>query len=176
MGRRLRRWKGGKCGARQDAVVAAAKHRGGNARHDGLSLHMQVPVHLIGFPPTDEADAIAIDPGAEESHGAPGARGASGDVRGSETKVRTEEDRGAHIMGEVGREEVGPRAVARPDGTEGCGGGCGLRAQVSDASNQTKDGTQRRVARARVANGLTTDAILLRSESESGKGGRQQIR
>ena len=132
---------------------------------------MQVPVHLIGFPPTDEADAVAIDPGAEESHGAPGARG---DVRWSETKVRTEEDRGAHIMGEVGREEVGPRAVARPDGTEGCGGGCGLRAQVSDASNQTKDGTQRRVAQARVANGLTTDAILLRSES--GKGGRQQIR
>jgi hypothetical protein len=103
---------------------------------------MQVKVHLIGFPPTDEADAIAIDPGAEESYGSACVRGASGDVRGGEANVRTEEDRGSHILGDVGREEVGPLALARPDGIEGCGWGCVLRAQVLDASYQTKDGTQ----------------------------------
>ena len=32
---------------RGEAEIAAAKHRGGEAVHHGLSLHMQVSVHLV---------------------------------------------------------------------------------------------------------------------------------
>jgi hypothetical protein len=36
---------------------------------------VQVPVHFVGPPAADEANAIAVDAGAQERHGAAGSRG-----------------------------------------------------------------------------------------------------
>lgn len=78
----------------------------------GLGLHMQVAVRLVGFPPADEEDVVAVDAGAEKGHGAAGVGGAGGDVCRGETKVRTGDGCGTqHVMCDVQRKEVAPRAL-----------------------------------------------------------------
>ena len=54
--------------------MAAAEHCSGDAGHDGLSLYVQVPAHLIRFPPSDETNAVAINASVEKGHGLPPAR------------------------------------------------------------------------------------------------------
>lgn len=53
------------------AEVAAVEHAGGgDACHDGLPLHVEVAVpHLVGAPPADEADAVAVEAGTHHRHG-----------------------------------------------------------------------------------------------------------
>ena len=70
-----RSWKGwatvcGGDGWAVEAVVAAAKHGGGDAGHNGLRLDMEVAVHLIGAPTSDETDAVRVDTATEHGHGA----------------------------------------------------------------------------------------------------------
>ena len=62
----------------------------GDAGHDGLSLHIQVPIHLVGFPTTDETNAVAIDPCTEEGHCPTSVSGTSRDIGGHEAKVGEE--------------------------------------------------------------------------------------
>ena len=50
---------------RGQPIVAAAKHGGREARHDGLGLDMEVAVELIGAPTPYKPNAIAADPGAD---------------------------------------------------------------------------------------------------------------
>jgi hypothetical protein len=56
-----------------EAAVAAMEHGRSNAIHDRLCLDVEVSVELVGAPPADEADAVAIDPRTHEGHGAAGA-------------------------------------------------------------------------------------------------------
>ena len=65
--------------------VAAGKHLGREIAHDRLSLDMQVSQHLVGPPAAEETNAIGIDVGAQECHGASGAEGAGGHVGRQET-------------------------------------------------------------------------------------------
>ena len=64
----------GKLSRRAELEGAAAEHGGGQAGHNRLSLHVQVAVHFVGPPAADEADAVAVDAGAQERHGAAGPR------------------------------------------------------------------------------------------------------
>ena len=55
---------------REESEGTAAKHGCSEAGHDGLRLYVKIPIHLVGTPATDEANAVAVDAGAEEGHGA----------------------------------------------------------------------------------------------------------
>lgn len=73
------------------AEVATVEHGRGDACHDGLPLHVEVAVpHLVGAPPADEADAVAVDAtGTHHCHGPwrPRPSGMRGHVIGSRAKV-----------------------------------------------------------------------------------------
>lgn len=66
--------EGGELSRRAELEGAAAKHGGGQASHNRLSLHVQVSVHFVGPPAADEANAVAVDACAQERHGAAGPR------------------------------------------------------------------------------------------------------
>ncbi|KAI2506958.1 hypothetical protein MHU86_7455 [Fragilaria crotonensis] len=50
---------------------AAAQHGRGKSGQDGLRLHGQVPVEFVGSPPTDQADAVAVDRSTQEAGHSP---------------------------------------------------------------------------------------------------------
>ena len=66
-----------------EAVVAAAKHNGGDARHDRLALDVQVAVHLVRPPPANKPDAIGIDATTQHGHCPARTSRAGGDILGS---------------------------------------------------------------------------------------------
>ena len=61
---------GGRGWGRVKAVVAAAKHNGGDTRHDRfLRLDVvEVAVHFVGPPTPDEANAVRVDATAQHGH------------------------------------------------------------------------------------------------------------
>ena len=96
-----------------EAESAAAEHRGGEAVHHRLGLHVQVAIHFVRLLPTDHTNPVAVDAGAEEGHRSASARGTGGDVRQGVRGVRVEDKGGADTSGEVGGENV-------PKGCSGC--------------------------------------------------------
>ena len=81
--------------AGNEAVVATTEHGGGHPRHDRLGLDVQVPVHLVGAPAANEADAVAVDAGTQHGHGTTGTGGTGRDVGGRDAQVRGEKHGGA---------------------------------------------------------------------------------
>ena len=75
------------------------EHGGGDAVHDWLRLNVEVPVELIRAPPVDEANAVAINPGAHEGHGAAGPSRPCRNFRGKDAQVREEDDLGSYKGG-----------------------------------------------------------------------------
>lgn len=50
---------------------ATAKHGGGDPRHDGPGLDVEIAIKLIRAPATNESNAVAIDASTEEGHSPP---------------------------------------------------------------------------------------------------------
>jgi hypothetical protein len=70
----------------EQGVVPTRKHPGSKLSHYGLSLDVQIAQHFVGAPAaTNEADAIRIDVGAKECHGAGSAERACGNIERSKT-------------------------------------------------------------------------------------------
>ncbi len=69
---------------------------------------MEVSVDLVGAPPAEEADAVAVDPRTHEDHGAAGASQPSRDVRGINAKIRGEPDGDPYEGCDSGRLEIAP--------------------------------------------------------------------
>ena len=80
-------WEGGS-GWDVEALVAATQHGGGDSRHDGLRMYMQVAVHFVGVPAPDEANAIRVNAATKHGHGATRPRGAGRDIAGGEVRER----------------------------------------------------------------------------------------
>ena len=79
-------------------------------------------------------------------------------------------------MRDVRGQKVGPGTIDK-DGIEGGGRAWRrLMAEVEHACDEAEDGAERRVARTRVSNSFSTDAVLLRRECQCGKRGGQQFR
>ncbi len=66
-------------------------------------LHVKVTEKLIGTPATDEPNAIGVDAGAEEGHGAARPGGASRDIGRSERGVRELGKGKPHAPSEISR-------------------------------------------------------------------------
>ena len=155
-------------------MLAAAEHCGGDAGHDRLGLHVQVAIHLVRLPTSNEADPIAVDARAEEGHRPSGACGPCRDVGDGESEVRVKSDRRANVACHVGRKQVGPNAI----GENGIDRGSGARlvlAKVGDPGDQAEDWTQRWVAGPGMANGFAPDSVLLGRKRERGEGSGQQL-
>ena len=109
---------------------------------------MQISQHLIGAPAPDETDAIGIDIGTQEGHGAGGAKGARGHVSGHEVVGGAQDSNGQAKSGcEVGgteaREPDGDGVEERGQGL--CGWGVG-GAQVKDPADGSSHWAKVRVA------------------------------
>jgi hypothetical protein len=127
---------------------------------------MQVSQHLIGAPAPDETDAIRIDIGTQEGHGAGGAEGTGRDIGRPEIISGTQNGHGqakggSEISGAEAREPEG-------DGVEKGGQGlcrwCLGGAQVKNSSHGRSHGAKIWVATATEANDFTANAVLLRCE------------
>ena len=66
--------------SRREAEVATPKHGGREAVHDRLRLDVQVPKHFVRPPTANHSKAVAVNPGAEQSHRATRSSGTDGDV------------------------------------------------------------------------------------------------
>ena len=80
---------------RCEAKIAAPKHGGREAVHDGLCLHVKIAEHFIGSPPPDHAETIAVDAGAVKRHSAADPSGPDRDVREGVGRVGMEVEDGA---------------------------------------------------------------------------------
>ena len=70
------------------AKGTATKHGGRKTRHDGGGLYVEITVHFVGAPTSDEADDVPADAGAKQRHGAASPGGADGDVGRSVGRIR----------------------------------------------------------------------------------------
>ena len=95
-----------------EAVVAAAKHDGGDSRHNRLALDMEVAVHFIRSPTADEAYTIGVDATAKHGHGATGTGGAGRDVVGRKVSECWWEESNSLTKegGHIGQSHEGPRS------------------------------------------------------------------
>ena len=66
--------------SRRKAKIAAPKHGGREAVHDGLRLDVKVSEHFVRSPTSDHAQAVAVNARAEQRHGAARTGGADRDV------------------------------------------------------------------------------------------------
>ena len=110
-------------------IGAAMQHPGRKITHDRLSLNMQVSQHFIGAPAPDETDAIGIDIGTQEGHGAGGAEGAGRDVLGHKIVSGAEDghgqaEGGSEVGGAEAREPEGDGVEERGQWLGGCCLGC----------------------------------------------------
>ena len=63
--------------------LPGTRHSGrGHPRHHCLGLNVQIPVHLVGAPAANEADAIAVDSVTHHGHDAAGGGGPGRDAVG----------------------------------------------------------------------------------------------
>lgn len=137
---------------------------------------MEIAVHLIGPPATDEANAVAVDAAAEQRHSAACAGRANRDVGRGVARMRVQHQRGTNAVGEVGGEDVPHRAIR--DGSR-IQRGVEIRnralAKGNDAEGKTVNRAQRRVARPPVANCLIAHAIFLVGKREANKRAGEQV-
>lgn len=113
-----------------EAKGAAVKHRGGEASHHRLRLYVEVPVHLVRPPPTDQANAITVDPGTQQRHGAARTGGANGDVGKGVCGVGMKNECSANAGGEgSGGDELKGRVRPRAEGIKGGVGRSAARSQ-----------------------------------------------
>ena len=102
-----------------------AGHYLGIVPHDRLSLHMEIPHHLVSPPRANEADDISIHTGTEDFHGACRPKGLRRDIFMHESQIGSREKFDCGL--EVGRDHSGdhifPTAPRRiKTGTRGvCG-------------------------------------------------------
>ena len=66
-----------------EAKVSGDRHGGGERRHDGWGLDVEIAEHRIRAPATDEANKIGVDLGTEEGHRPAGVEGPSFNVSGA---------------------------------------------------------------------------------------------
>ena len=86
---------------RGEGEGAAAEHGGRQPIHHRLSLNVEIAIHLIRPPSTDEANPIAINAGAEKCHGAAGTGRANRDVAESVRRVGVFDEGGPDADGDV---------------------------------------------------------------------------
>lgn len=80
-------WSNGIAG--YEAVVSIGHHATREVVHDGLRLDMEVSLHFVRAPPTNESDGVMVNVGAEKCHGAGSAKRVSADVTRSDAQSRT---------------------------------------------------------------------------------------
>ena len=88
-------WEGGKLRCcwdrdglpREEVIIAAAKHVGGKAPHQGFRLEMEVPEHLVATPPPQHANQVGVDFGTQKGHGSTSAERAGGDITRANPKA-----------------------------------------------------------------------------------------
>ena len=97
---------------RRKLECAAAQHGGGDAGHEGLRLEVMITKHFVGAPAADHTDAVAVDSGAEESHGAARAGRAGGDIWRGVRRIGLDREGSANAR----------REPARGDKTKGAAG------------------------------------------------------
>ena len=124
------RQKGWECEARWvglgrgETEGAAAKHGGGETGHHWLRLDVEVAIHLVRAPATDQANAIAINAGAHEGHRTASASGAGRDVGSGVDGVGMQDQRGTNARGYVRGEDIVERRLrAWADRIDWSGGG-----------------------------------------------------
>ena len=90
---------------RYQVAVTIADHEFGIVPHYWLSLHMEIPQHLVTPPTSNEADDISIHARTEKCHGACRPKGPRRDIFIREAQMGSREkfDRGL----EVGRDHSG---------------------------------------------------------------------
>ena len=101
--------------ARRKLKGAVAQHGRGDAGHEGLRLEVEIAKHLVGAPAADHTDAVAVDSGTEESHGAARAGGAGGDIGGRIGGIGVDHEGSAKTRCEYACGDV-------PEGPAGSGG------------------------------------------------------
>jgi hypothetical protein len=123
---------------------ATEKHGGREARHHrgGLDI-MKITKHFVGPPSAIQSDAVAVNPGTEESHSAARAGGANRDVGISIRWIRMQVERGPNVAGKVGRQDVTDLTRSGNDSTQrGRGIGEAVRAKSEDSEGETVNGVQ----------------------------------
>ena len=83
-----------------EAKGTTLEHHSWKAGHDRLCLYVEVPIHLIGTPPADEANTVTVDASTQECHGAACLSGAGGDVGEGVCRVRVKVEGRADARGE----------------------------------------------------------------------------
>ena len=99
----------------REAEIASPEHGGGEARHNGLRLHVQVTVHFVRSPVTDQSDTVAVNACAQQCHGAARASGADGDISlGVHGVVGVEMENGSGALRQIrGRNVTEGGGIAR---------------------------------------------------------------
>ena len=121
-------------------------HVGGQGRGMGEGLDVEVTEHFVRFPPTNQADDVGVDAGAEQGHGAAGAETAGRNAVGVEIEGRSRGGGGcAQGLGN-GMAANGQPGVGLPNHVERGGGGGVVGAKVENAANEGKDRTGKLVA------------------------------
>ena len=160
-----------------EAERAAAQHGGHQAVHNQLRLHVQVAIHFIGTPSSNETDAVAVNAGTKESHGAAGTSGTRGDVGGGVGGIGMHEKCHTDATSEIGGKNMGKRS--RGVGADGINRGLEsgeVAAQAEKTGRDKVDGAQVRVARTTVADRLISGTVLLSGKGEGNKRGGEKSR
>ena len=124
---------------------------------------MLITVHFIGSPATDQTDAVAVDAGAQEGHGAAGPSGANVDVGGRVSRVQVEEERRPDAVRNVGRQNVPERASCMvAESVQGSVECCADVAEGDNSRGNTVDRAEMGGARPAVANGFVAYAVFVR--------------
>lgn len=159
--------------------MAATEHGGCDTGHDWLRLNVQVAVHLVGPPAADKANAVAIDARAEHGHGTAGAGGPGREVARGNAQRGVGSDGETDAGGQDGGSDIlKRRRVAGWGGADRVKGGGGEAALGTERKHPRRKARHRAksgVAGASVAKRLAADAIFLRGERESSKGGGVEV-
>ncbi|KAI2507088.1 hypothetical protein MHU86_7357 [Fragilaria crotonensis] len=169
-GRKKRTGHGG-----SEAKGTTVKHRGGEASHHRLRLYVEVPVHLVRPPPTDQANAITVDPGAQQRHGAARTGGANGDVGKGVCGVGMKNECSSNAGCEgSGGDEVKGRVRPRAEGIKG---GVGRGAAGAQCDHTATKVEARRSASGQVAwgEGARANPELDVAQAEKGWPGKAEV-
>ena len=155
---------------------ATLQHKGSKVAHDRLSLEVKVAEHFIGPPTSQKPNKVRVHMGAEEGHGPCGPETAGRDVRRQKTQGRGVEGHDSYTksISDVLRSDGPPGGAVKVNSKGGAREGT-KPPEVNDTACEGQDRAQLRIAGAGLPNNFTPHTILLGGESETPKGGREEL-
>ena len=129
---------------------------------------MEVSIKFIRAPATDHANAISTDAGAQKGHGAARASGPGGNFGWLESRVGKDREGIPQATSDILAGANIPCSSARgvAEGVDRGRRSCVKCAKGDNAGNERKHGTEMRMARTTVANGLVADPVFLSGEGK----------